>query len=338
MKHKILITVALFTLIACSCGKQEKQIESPLSMINSNGDIIELYMPRDEAIKILGDGELQSIGTYNYGSITVGFTQDVVSYMVSMDNGDWRLADDNRLGAAMKNADTYTSYPLSSGTLYLKHYQNNDDKYTLISNDDIPKPLTSDSYKKYQGVEINTRDDKVDVISVFDSYVSQFVVFDKELPATDVVPENSKSPGTASELPDSNGLSSKLANVMSDLHILTIPDNIAFANQSLDGNDMYLDITMTTDICDLIFHCAYYDSTSHWLIYLVENAKNEHTYWVPKGQENYIDLYDYSTDELISMRSETFGDIGAELESRFEEINEQTDDKLKAILDEYGID
>lgn len=143
-------------------------------------------------------------------------------------------------------------------------------------------------------------------------------------PVYTITPEESQSLDIIADLPDTDGLAKELTLVMNDLGITDKPTNFEFANARKNGDDISLDVTMTTEICSLNFSCDYVNLTSHWMIYLVENAENHHSYWVMNGQENYIDLYDYKTDQLISSQSDSFNtdELLDDFDKQLESISE----------------
>lgn len=158
-------------------------------------------------------------------------------------------------------------------------------------------------------------------------------------PVYTITPEESQSLDIIADLPDTDGLAKELTLVMNDLGITDKPTNFEFANARKNGDDISLDVTMTTEICSLNFSCNYINLTSHWIIYLVENAENHHSYWVMNGQENYIDLYDYKTDQLISSQSDSFNtdELLDDFDKQLESISESSDNALNSIADKYNL-
>lgn len=158
-------------------------------------------------------------------------------------------------------------------------------------------------------------------------------------PVYTITPEESQSLDIIADLPDTDGLARELTLVMNDLGITDKPKNFEFANAKKNGDDISLDVTMTTEICSLNFSCDYVNLTSHWMIYLVENAENHHSYWVMNGQEKYIDLYDYKTDQLISSQSDSFNtdELLDDFDKQLESISESSDNALNSIADKYNL-
>lgn len=158
-------------------------------------------------------------------------------------------------------------------------------------------------------------------------------------PVYAITPEESQSLDIIADLPDTDGLAKELTLVMNDLGITDKPTNFEFANARKNGDDISLDVTMTTEICSLNFSCNYINLTSHWIIYLVENAENHHSYWVMNGQEKYIDLYDYKTDQLISSQSDSFNtdELLDDFDKQLESISESSDNALNSIADKYNL-
>ena len=158
-------------------------------------------------------------------------------------------------------------------------------------------------------------------------------------PVSTITPEESQSLDIIVDLPDTDGLARKLSLVMNDLGITDKPKNFEFTNAKKSGDDILLDVAMTTEICSLNFSCNYISLTSHWIIYSVENAENHHSYWVMDGQEKYIDLYDYKTDQLISSQSDSFNsdELLDDFDKQLESISESADNALNSIADEYNL-
>lgn len=175
MKRLIFMFIALSSLLLCSCGSKSESSEPAFSMTNSNGDIINLYMPREEAIKILGETNPNQIGMYEYDTISIGFTHDEVSYISSSSN-EWSLSDGNTAGNKIKYPDQYVVS--ANNMTYLKYFKKNNEKYTTIAKDDLPKKLISDNFKAFQCIEINVKNDEVSSIFIYDSYVARTAFFD----------------------------------------------------------------------------------------------------------------------------------------------------------------
>lgn len=178
MKRLILMFIALSSLLLCSCGSKSESSEPAFSMTNSNGDIINLYMPREEAIKILGETNPNQIGMYEYDTITIGFTHDEVSYISSSSN-EWSLADGNTAGNKINYPNQYPNqYVSADNMIYLKYFKKNNEKYTTIAKDNLPKKLISDDFKAFQCIEIHAKNDDVSSIFIYDSYVAHTAFFD----------------------------------------------------------------------------------------------------------------------------------------------------------------
>lgn len=158
-------------------------------------------------------------------------------------------------------------------------------------------------------------------------------------PVYTITPEESQSLDIIADLPNTDDLARELTLVMNDLGITDKPENFEFANAKKNGDDISLDVTMTTEICSLNFSCNYVNLTSHWVIYLVENVENHHSYWVVNGQEKYVDLYDYKTDQLISSQSDSFNtdELLDDFDKQLESISESSDNALNSIADKYNL-
>lgn len=142
---------------------------------------------------------------------------------------------------------------------------------------------------------------------------------------------------TSYELPNTDDLSGDLAEIFVLLKLDSTPP-LTFENYENISGIINIDICAETEKCNLLFSCMYIDFTDSWVVSSVENKENHHIYWVQKGMENKVDLYDYNTDTLISAQSETFAaDPVKEFESQVESINADFDERLESIADKYQL-
>jgi len=76
MKKFICVVMLFMSVSLCSCSTSGKKTSVPeeLAVKNLNGKILELYMTREEAEKILGETDQRSwTGGYDYENIVVGY-------------------------------------------------------------------------------------------------------------------------------------------------------------------------------------------------------------------------------------------------------------------------
>lgn len=59
-----------------------------------------------------------------------------------------------------------------------------------------------------------------------------------------------------------------------------------------------ISVYASTDICNLKISLMQYES-GKWDCYMIVNADSGHIYYSPDVASNYLDIYDYKTDELI---------------------------------------
>ena len=166
MKKKMLclVTALLLGVLlgACSGSSAEKMfgVKPP------SGDKLKLYMSRADVEKIMGDEEYKLVNnTYDYGYITLGYTDGLLSYISF--NGDSTVSLLNGLSLGDTNYDKYdfTVYNDKDGNAY---YKNNNGKYELTDNFD-PKMEFQD------GVTVTiylSSEKKVESVMVLDSYVA----------------------------------------------------------------------------------------------------------------------------------------------------------------------
>lgn len=143
---------------------------------------------------------------------------------------------------------------------------------------------------------------------------------------------------TPIDLPNKEGLTHALAEAFASIGLDTVPP-LEFKNYENISGTISVDIYTKTEKCNLLFACLYIDITDSWNISFVKNSDNQHTYWVQKGSENKVDLYDYNTDTLVSAKSETFSsDPVGDFESQAESINDDFEKALESIADKYQIE
>ena len=166
MKKKMLclVTALLLGVLlgACSGSSAEKMFGVKLP----SGDKLKLYMSRADVEKIMGDEEYKLVNnTYDYGYITLGYTDGLLSYISF--NGDSTVSLLNGLSLGNTNYDKcdFTVYNDKDGNAY---YKNNNGKYELTDTFD-PKMEFQD------GVTVTiylSSEKKVESVMVLDSYVA----------------------------------------------------------------------------------------------------------------------------------------------------------------------
>lgn len=146
--------------------------------------------------------------------------------------------------------------------------------------------------------------------------------------------DNEKS-DTPIELPNTEGLTKILAEAFISIGLDNVPQ-LEFKNYENISGIISVDVYAETEKCKLLFNCSYIDITDSWSISFVKNSDNQHIYWIQKGLENKVDLYDYNTDALISAKSETISsDPVGDFESQAESINDDFEKSLESIADKY---
>ena len=327
----ILMVTAFSALNACS-DKTAPDIDSPLSMIGEEGEIISLYMPENEARSILGEtGEPGNTGIYNFGTIRVGFTDGKVSYIDS-DNEYWELPDKNKVGAPIQNATQYHSAELTNGFLYHQDFSFKDGEYTSIEKTDLPPKISADNFEEYQGIDISVREDSVDLISVYDKYVAMSWDFDSNADA------QAESVAQDDSFPNYDSFSSELTEVLVEIGATDFSSASIDTFEKDDNGDINAGISIETPQHSLHIDCSYYDILGTWSVIQVYDINTEHCYYTPSGSR-FTDIYDYKTDTLVSESQESFEDFDPleEFEDALENNEAEFDRKMESIADEYGL-
>lgn len=171
MKKFICVAMLFMSVLLCSCSASGKKISVPeeLAVKNSEGKILELYMPREEAEKILGEADERSwTGGYDYGNIIVGYKENLLTFIVVMDDS-WKLMNGIKVGDSV---DSLTSYENPGSTnLRQLFYKKDGSNYSKVLKKDIPQKAEKSDYGVYCSSVIDGVDGTIISISVCDRYV-----------------------------------------------------------------------------------------------------------------------------------------------------------------------
>lgn len=98
------------------------------------------------------------------------------------------------------------------------------------------------------------------------------------------------------------------------------------AEYSIQTNDMTLTApffyTKTLDI---------------WNVLYIDNADNQHVYYIDETLTGTMDLYSYPSDELVSPATKTLDEYSEELETIWESLDAKNDAAFSSIADEFNI-
>lgn len=101
-------------------------------------------------------------------------------------------------------------------------------------------------------------------------------------------------------LPQSDMLKKKLVDVINKIGVNEISDT-NFENYSLrDDGDIDVDFIYKTDLKTLRVYCSYMKLIESWSIISVKNNESNLYYYVSPGAAGTVDLYDYTTDMLLT--------------------------------------
>lgn len=122
-KYLILgMMLLLMLLTMAGCKKKDGMRKDDLTVITPSGDEIHLYMPREEAEKVLGDGEKSSdsnIYYYDDRSITIGYKDGVIGYIYTEAVG-YKTKSGAEVGQPFTLPDDWTDTELYSKSFYKK--------------------------------------------------------------------------------------------------------------------------------------------------------------------------------------------------------------------------
>lgn len=171
MKKTILMVSLLLIICLCSCSNKAEKLTVPegLAAQNANGDVLQLYMNREEAEKILGESNERSWnGCYDYGNIMVGYSSGVLAYVAIKDDS-WKLMNGVKVNDPIDSVSEYNNIGEMTKIL---HYLKDDDGFTQIAKETIPQEVQKNDFGKYCASEILNIGEEVGVISFYDKYIA----------------------------------------------------------------------------------------------------------------------------------------------------------------------
>lgn len=150
-----------------------------------------------------------------------------------------------------------------------------------------------------------------------------------------------ESPSTAessapnvSDIPNTEALSKALIVPVTDIGCSV--GKMSFDNIH-DGGTFDVDVIMESNGEPLVFSCFYIDVTDKWNVLQVTGRDSGHCYWIGKGYEDSVDLYDYSSGSLLSSKDPNFDlhDVASSLADQSNKIADDFEADLESIADKY---
>lgn len=155
--------------------------------------------------------------------------------------------------------------------------------------------------------------------------------------AETVTTNDSYSPANY-EFPNKEALNQKLATVFDEIGISELIKTDIINYSPHDDGDIDVDLIITTDLKALKINCYYMSMIDSWNIISVINNENQLDYYVTPGAKGTVDIYDYSTDSLLTKSdpSSSTRDIMADYSRSFESMDESYDAAVESIMDKYN--
>ena len=159
-----------------------------------------------------------------------------------------------------------------------------------------------------------------------------------EAPQTEPVPATAviESSSEAVSIPDQDGLVDAIVNSLIDLGAT----DASLDELIPDFSKSYISIDAVYTLSDgkkIVVHCFYDDMTKHWIANYVDSYDNTDIIYYVYGYDDYYDIYNLRTDELIKESKRAFdeSEFMSEAESRFESISDEGNAKLESIAAKY---
>lgn len=137
-----------------------------------------------------------------------------------------------------------------------------------------------------------------------------------------------------SDIPNTDALSKALTIPVADIGCSV--GKMSFENIR-NGGTFDVDVIMESDGEPLVFSCFYIDVIDKWNVSRVSGHDSERCYWIGKGYERSVDLYDYSSGLLLSPKDPDFDprDVSSSLADQSDKIVEDFESDLESIADKY---
>lgn len=100
------------------------------------------------------------------------------------------------------------------------------------------------------------------------------------------------------DLPNYNNLLGTTDAVLKSIGVAEIAEKV-YGNYKSGADESNIEAVVATDVKRLYVSCIYMEATKGWLVTSVKDADTENYYYVSDGVDETVDLYDYTTGELI---------------------------------------
>lgn len=142
------------------------------------------------------------------------------------------------------------------------------------------------------------------------------------------------SASSVSDIPNTEAFSKALTIPVVDIGCSV--GKMSFENIR-DGGTFDVDVIMESDGEPLVFSCFYIDILDKWNVSKVTGRDSGRCYWIGKGYERSVDLYDYSSGLLLSSKDPDFDprDVSSSLADQSDKIVEDFGSDLESIADKY---
>lgn len=98
--------------------------------------------------------------------------------------------------------------------------------------------------------------------------------------------------------------------------------------------DMYVKTSHSKELLVSFMYISYVASPE-WSIVFVKDVNTDNYYYMPDELKNTVDLYDYSTGELISRKSESHEDVQKREEEKVKEAEAELEKNLEELKEKY---
>lgn len=139
-------------------------------------------------------------------------------------------------------------------------------------------------------------------------------------------------------MPNKESLNQKLSTVFNEIGINELIKTELVNYSPHDDGDIDMHLIITTDLKTLKIYCLYMSMIDSWNIISVNNNETQLEYYVTPGAKGTVDIYDYSTDALLTKTdpSSATRDIMANYSRTLESLDESYDAAIESIKDKYN--
>ncbi|MDD2981727.1 MAG: hypothetical protein PHN80_17455 [Hespellia sp.] len=175
MKRNFFAVVLSVSLILCSCGGSSADLSDNLSVKIDDDNTLSLYASREDTESILGSASgTNALGLFEYGSVSIGYTDDKVSAIV-LEDDFYSTVPGLRIGSS-DYADMDLSFAeIGKNSISETYFSYSEGEYSQIDDS-----ISDASFEDGAYLDVIVDDsNSIKTIGIYDMYSAKTADFDK---------------------------------------------------------------------------------------------------------------------------------------------------------------